>query len=101
MIIKCYREKYCIRIWNVSSMKQGKLKMVKQEMARVNIDISGISEQKWRRKRRRGRQRMRCLGGNTDLMNISLSKLLEVVMDREAWRATDHGVTKSQTQLIN
>ena len=101
MIIKCCREKYCIRIWNVSSMKQGKLKMVKQEMARVNIDISGISEQKWRRKRRRGRQRMRCLGGNTDLMNISLSKLLELVMDREAWRAADHGVTKSQTQLIN
>jgi len=72
-------------------MKQGKLKMIKQEMARVNIDISGISEQKRRRKRRRGRQRMRCLGGNTDLMNISLSRLLELVMDREAWHAADHG----------
>ena len=82
-------------------MKQGKLKMIKQEMARVNIDISGISEQKRRRKRRRGRQRMRCLGGNTDLMNISLSRLLELVMDREAWHAADHGVTKSRTQLIN
>ena len=50
-------------------------------------------------RRRRGRQRMRCLDGITDLMAVSLSQLWEVVMDREAWRATIHGVTKSQTQL--
>ena len=50
-------------------------------------------------RKRRGRPRIRWLDGITDLMDVSLSELREMVMDREAWRATIHGVTKSQTRL--
>ena len=47
--VRCYKEQYCIGTWNVQSMDQGKLEVVKQEMKRVSIDILGISELKWTR----------------------------------------------------
>ena len=99
--VRCCKEQYCIGTWNVRFMNQGKLEVVKQEMARVNADVLGIRQPNWSRTQLSRTQlsdfdfSLSCTGeGNGNPLQCSC---LENPRDRRAWWAAVYGVVQSQT----